>query len=204
MARTQRSLSLWGAYSCGRKHGVPTSREEDCVTALFRPLPIHPQPTQLTKTPPPPMASTQPVGASAPTAQPTGLASLESAAPVIPPPAGEGAPAPAPYYWEETGDAATTPPLTVVLTHNVAWLAAQLLSGVEAVGEVFSQWFGLYNLRFAAATEMRAAHEAAIEEEEMEMERRARWAEIAAGNKAEADAVAAATVLVAAAGGAKV
>ena len=147
------------------------------------------------------MASTQPVGASAPTAQPTGLASLESAAPVIPaPPAGEGASVPAPYYWEETGDAATTPPLTVVLTHNVAWLAAQLLSGVEAVGEVFSQWFGLYNLRFAAATEMRAAHEAAMEEEEMEAERRVRWAEIAAGNKAEA----AATALVAAAGGAKV
>jgi len=63
--------------------------------------------------------------------------------------AGGGADA-APYYWEVPG---VQPDPVTLVTHNLHWLTFQLLTGVEYVGEVFSDMFSLVNSRYAWAVE---------------------------------------------------
>lgn len=59
-----------------------------------------------------------------------------------------------PYYWERNAAGPAPDPLTVV-KHNLHWFTWQLLGGVEYVGEIFSEMFGMMNARYewAAAAE---------------------------------------------------
>ena len=54
-----------------------------------------------------------------------------------------------PYYWEPGG----TPTPVNLLTHNVHWLATSVLHGVEYVGEILGDFFGLFNARYEWAAE---------------------------------------------------
>ena len=56
----------------------------------------------------------------------------------------------APYYWQVPN---REPNPVELVTHNLHWLTFQLLGGVEYVGEVFSEIFGLVNTRYAWAVE---------------------------------------------------
>jgi hypothetical protein len=77
-----------------------------------------------------------------------------------------------PYYWEEGGD--TSAPIPKVLSHNVHWLGIQLFhgmclhtedcsckalpaelcrAGVEYVGEIFAEFFGMTASRYEWAIE---------------------------------------------------
>ena len=51
-----------------------------------------------------------------------------------------------PYYWEQGGDG--TPNPVKLVTHNLHWITWQLLGGVEYVGEIFSDMFGMMNSRY--------------------------------------------------------
>jgi hypothetical protein len=94
--------------------------------------------------------------ASAPSL-PASAASSEAESPAIAaavaptaPDATAAAAATEPYYWEP---GAQPPSPVKLVTHNLHWLTWQLLGGVEYVGEVFSDMFGLVNPRYEWAAQ---------------------------------------------------
>ena len=90
--------------------------------------------------------------------------------------------APAPYYWEAGGDGARAP-LPTVVVHNLHWVFARTLGGIEYAGDFFSELFGLYNSRYEWAMDLEQRNIAAAEENELLEERRKRWEEIAVLNR---------------------
>lgn len=56
-----------------------------------------------------------------------------------------------PYYWEEGGDRA--PDVVKRVGHNLHWASLQLFSGVEYVGELFAELFGMTSSRYEWALE---------------------------------------------------
>lgn len=89
---------------------------------------------------------------------------------------------PAPYYWEAGGDGARAP-LPTVVVHNLHWVFARTLGGIEYAGDFFSELFGLYNSRYEWAMDLEQRNIAAAEENELLEERRKRWEEIAVLNR---------------------
>lgn len=77
-----------------------------------------------------------------------------------------------PYYWE-AGEA--SPPLPKLIAHNAHWAATQLFYGVEAIGEMFAQFFGLFNARYEYAAEMQRAMEEEEDAREMREQQERRW-----------------------------
>lgn len=55
-----------------------------------------------------------------------------------------------PYYWEAGVE---NPPPAVLVTHNLHWAGMQLVAGMEYIGEVFSEFFGLTNSRYEWAVQ---------------------------------------------------
>lgn len=53
------------------------------------------------------------------------------------------------YYWDQSRN----PNPVEMITHNLHWFTWQLLGGVEYVGEIFSDMFGLMSSRYEWAIE---------------------------------------------------
>jgi hypothetical protein len=101
------------------------------------------------------------------------------------PPDGAAAATRQPYYWED--DNAGTPTPIKLVTDNLHWLTSQLVTSVEYVGEMFADFFGLFNSRYEWAVQAERQREAEMErqeEEERREEQRARWALIQQMNAA--------------------
>ena len=70
---------------------------------------------------------------------------------------------------------------------SLRWIAESLITGIEYVGDIFSDIIGLSNSRYEWATQANEQRIAEIEEKERQEEQQKRWDEIAALNSKQED-----------------